>query len=206
MDTGAQDQQLTLDTDGTSGLAEVLPSAPDPNPAPLPGAPQPLPMRGVPAGSELLPRGTDRTSPVISWALGITLLDPGHGWMHGEELLGQTAAQLFSLARTKSLPGFQWIFFFFGLYFYFYPSALYFFFPDFWGVWEFPEDAGAAVDAVVGTGAFEEQELSCLRRLLLPHLEHPSRFQIGKQEQERGEAKPQQEECHPHTTVTLRDN
>lgn len=67
--------------------------------------------------------------------------------MDAEELSAQTGAQCFSLRRTKRLPGFQWIF----LVFFFTPLL---FFCCFLGDWVLPEDAGAAVDPVVGAGAF----------------------------------------------------
>lgn len=108
---------------------------------------------------------------------------------------------------------------FFGLFFY--TSAL---FLLLLGVWVFPEDAGAAVDPVVGAGAFGRAgaELVMLgfqtvcQRLIVcwegpsatPGTSHmdPSPGGTGKQEQEWGEAKPQRGECHNGGSVTLRDN
>lgn len=83
------------------------------------------------------------------------------GWRRA---LGSNRAQCLFLARTKRLPGFQWIF----LIFIFTPP--FFFFLCFLGVWAFPEDAGAVVDPVLGAGAFGKAgaEVSkCLQRLIL---------------------------------------
>lgn len=137
--------------------------------------------------------------------------------MDAEELSAQTGAQCFSLGRTKRLSGFQWIF----LVFFFTPLL---FFCCFLGVWVLPEDAGAAVDPVVGAGAFgragaelvmlgvsnclpeAHPVLGGLGRLLLPHLEHPTWIpaQVGPGSRSRNGGKPDPSEgdvttgeCHP---------